>query len=94
MMARLGLVLYQNTLEDVSHIERMLMRPTWHYQPSRQDPVDTPETKEGHEPSDKVTNALKYKDMVNDDNNDVNDTTNHIGIVDAPLPRAWLCKGK
>ena len=44
------------------------------------DKIDTPETKESHEPSDNVTNDLKYKDMVNDDNNDVNDIINHKAI--------------
>ena len=54
----------------------------------RQDLVDTPETKEGHEPSDNLTNALKVKDMVKHEDDDINDNYNHIGSVDAPLPRA------
>ena len=37
----------------------------------RQYLVDTPETKEGHEPSNNVSNALKHKDMVKHENNDV-----------------------
>ena len=48
------------------------------------DKIDTPETKESHEPSDNVTNALEHKGMVKHEDNDTNDTTNHIGIVDLP----------
>ena len=56
---------------------------------TRQYLVDTPETKEGHEPSNNVSNALKHKDMVKHENNDVKGNYNHIGgTVDAPLPRA------
>ena len=55
----------------------------------RQDPVDTPETEKGKEPSDNVTNALKQKDMVKHKHETINDNDeDHIGIVDAPLPRA------
>ena len=54
----------------------------------RQYLVDTPETKEGHEPSDNLTNALEVKDMVIHVHDDINDNYNHIGSVDAPLPRA------
>ena len=56
--------------------------------PIPQDQVNAPETKEGHEPSDNLTNALKHKDMVNYEHKDINDKSNHIGTVDAPLPRA------
>ena len=60
----------------------------------RQVPVDTPETENGKEPSDNDTNALKQNDMVKHKHNDIdeheNNNTNHIGIVDAPLPRACL----
>ena len=52
----------------------------------RQDPVNAPKTKEGHEPSDNLTNALKQKDMVNYEHKDVNDNSNHIGYVEvSPL---------
>ena len=51
---------------------------------TRQDLVDTPETKEGHEPSDNLTNALKHKDMVNYEHEDINDKSNHIGTVELP----------
>ena len=54
----------------------------------RQVLVDTPETEIGEEPSDNVTNALKVKDMVKHEHDDINDDYNHIGSVDAPLPRA------
>ena len=59
---------------------------------NRQVPVDTPETENDKEPSDNDTNALKQNDMVKHKHNDIdeheNNNTNHIGIVDAPLPRA------
>ena len=49
---------------------------------TRQDLVDTPETKEGHEPSDNLTNALKQKDMVTNEHKDINANSNHIGTVE------------
>ena len=49
----------------------------------RQYLVDTPETKEGHEPSDNLTNALKVKDMVKHEDEDINDNYNHISSVDS-----------
>ena len=59
---------------------------------NRQVPVDTPETENDKEPSDNDTNALKQNDMVKHKHDDIdeheNNNTNHIGIVDAPLPRA------
>ena len=51
----------------------------------RQYLVDTPETKEGHEPSDNLTNALKVKDMVKHEDDDINDNYNHIGSVDSSV---------
>ena len=56
---------------------------------TRQYLVDTPETKEGHEPSDNLTNALKQIDMVNYEHNDINGKWNHIGTVEL-AKKNWI----